>query len=468
MINEDNKKNINKNIFFNLLAPIILNGVNFFTVPIFTRVLGASNYGIFSLYLTWQSILTIFIGLQNNSIIGNASIKYTKKERTKFFSSIMVFSLCTTVIILFLILLFNKYITKITTFPLSICIIMLIHSFGTYGVNFASGLFSYDKKGFLNCFVSVVTTLIGTPLSIILIYLIKNENLLYLGRVIGSAIPSVLIGSFFVYFMIKQGRTFYNKKYWKYSITFSIPIVFHALASLILNQSDRVMLQYYISNEIVGIYSVGFTLANMLFIVWGAFNTTWVPFYYEDMKNKNIKIISKRTNNYLFLYTMLVIGFVFVSPEILIIFAGEEYSSVGGIIPIMALGFYFIFLYSFPINYKYYTGNTKSIAFGTIVTSIVNIVLNFYFIPTYQMLGASIATTISYLFLWMFHTITIKSDSKIKYNYKISIFIRYLIIVIMSILIFYLLWDFWYIRWVFATLVGINILVRIYRQKSIF
>ena len=39
-------KSANQLAFFNILGPVILNGVNFFTVPIFTRLLGAENYGI--------------------------------------------------------------------------------------------------------------------------------------------------------------------------------------------------------------------------------------------------------------------------------------------------------------------------------------------------------------------------------------------------------------------------------------
>ena len=40
----------NQMAFFNILGPVILNGVNFFTVPVFTRLLGAENYGVISLY----------------------------------------------------------------------------------------------------------------------------------------------------------------------------------------------------------------------------------------------------------------------------------------------------------------------------------------------------------------------------------------------------------------------------------
>ena len=32
-----------------MLGPIILNGISFFTIPIFTRLLGTDNYGLYTI-----------------------------------------------------------------------------------------------------------------------------------------------------------------------------------------------------------------------------------------------------------------------------------------------------------------------------------------------------------------------------------------------------------------------------------
>ena len=62
-------KNENALAFFNILGPIILNGINFFTVPIFTRMLGTENYGIVSIYTTWVQVLSIVMGIQTGGTI---------------------------------------------------------------------------------------------------------------------------------------------------------------------------------------------------------------------------------------------------------------------------------------------------------------------------------------------------------------------------------------------------------------
>ena len=49
----------NKNAIFNLLGPILLNGISFFTMPIFTRLLGPAQYGIVAVFTTWVGILSL-------------------------------------------------------------------------------------------------------------------------------------------------------------------------------------------------------------------------------------------------------------------------------------------------------------------------------------------------------------------------------------------------------------------------
>lgn len=39
-----------------------------------------------------------------------------------------------------------------------------------------------------------------------------------------------------------RGKTFFNKKYWKFSLQLSIPLIGYALAAQVLSVSDRMMI----------------------------------------------------------------------------------------------------------------------------------------------------------------------------------------------------------------------------------
>ena len=83
---------------------------------------------------------------------------------------------------------------------------------------------------------------------------------------------------------------------------------------------DRVMLQNMMNDSIVGIYSFTYTFANILNIIYNAFNNTWVPFYYDDVHAGNIDQIHKRSRNYIFVFTAVSMGFMLLAPDVIKLF----------------------------------------------------------------------------------------------------------------------------------------------------
>ena len=55
-----------------------LKGIIFLSIPIFTRLLSPSDYGIVSLYTTWVDIFTVLIGLNLNTSITRGNYDFKK------------------------------------------------------------------------------------------------------------------------------------------------------------------------------------------------------------------------------------------------------------------------------------------------------------------------------------------------------------------------------------------------------
>ncbi|MCI9593116.1 MAG: oligosaccharide flippase family protein [Lachnospiraceae bacterium] len=459
------KYNNNKIVCLNLIGKIILNGINFFVTPLFTRMLGTENYGLFSVYLTWQSIFQIIIGLQSQSIIGNASSKFVKDERAKLLSSNAFMVSLIFAFSLFIVLFLKNTLVRFLGLPILVIILMLFHAYTGYGVNIVTGTWAFDKEADKNFVASILLSIVNILFSFLLINRIKMYNLKYIGRIVGSALPTLVFGSICIVIVLIRGKTLYNKKYWKYTLTFSIPIVFHGLSNLILSQSDRVMLQKMTSLNVVGIYSIVYTLTNVLVILWEAFNVSWVPFFYEDLSKKNINLIRIKSFNYLKVYNCLVIGFLLVSPEVYLFYASKEFASGVDVIPYLAIGAYFIFLYSFSVNYKYYKGKTISIAIGTVGSGFFNLLINFLLIPRYGIDGAAFATCISYAILWLFHQIGASRMDKEDYPYTFSFFMPSIwLILLTAFLSFTLLRHSIAIRWGIACIDGFILLRTVYKK----
>lgn len=463
-------KSANQLAFFNILGPVILNGVNFFTVPIFTRLLGAENYGIISLYTTWVQILTILMGLQTCSTISTARVHIPEKEHNAYYSSILSLSCLVSAVFTAVIVAFIGPISAFLQFDKLIVLLMLAQSFGAYVVSFASMKFIHHKQAHLNFLVSVGVTLLSIGIALAIIIATDRFEDRYWGRIIGYVVPNVGIGLVLAVLIFVRGKTGYSKKYWRFCLPLCLPLVLHSLSQIILAQSDKVMLQKLLSdNAAVGIYSFVFNFVHILNVIYSALNNTWVPLYYDHMKNGEDADIQRRSKNYIALYAVLTMGFMLLSPEVIKLFASEEFWSGTTLVPVMAVSFYMVFLYSFPVNFEFYHKQTRVIAFGTCMAALINIVANYFMIPVWGIFGASLATMLSYIMLFVFHQIMAKYVVKeAAYHYKLRIFLPGLIAVCAVGGLFYPLLDFWYIRWGLGAAMGVYMLVRLYKQKSIF
>ena len=88
----------NKLVFFNLTSTFILYSISFISAPIFSRLLGANNYGIVQIFISWSSILQIILGLGTVGSLSIAKVKFSSDEFKRYFSSIYFLSVFSFVI----------------------------------------------------------------------------------------------------------------------------------------------------------------------------------------------------------------------------------------------------------------------------------------------------------------------------------------------------------------------------------
>ena len=231
------------------------------------------------------------------------------------------------------------------------------------------------------------------------------------------------------------------------------------------------MIQSLVSNSEAGIYSLAYSFGSVLSTVWTALNNSWVPFYYELSRKDEMSVLKQKARNYTELFTVIAIGFNLVYPEVYHIFAGKDYWSGTQLISIFSLGFYCMFLYSFPVNYEFFNKKTKLIAIGTVTAAVCNIILNYFLIISWGIYGAAIATAISYLLQFVFHFTCIKffiSKGKNDYPFSLRTFLPYIMLFCVSVTVCWLTSEMKYFRWIIGILIGLYELTRIIKRKTIF
>lgn len=458
----------NKTAFYNILGPVILNSINFFTIPIFTRFLGPEQYGIVSVYTAWVGIFSIVFGLQVQGSIGTAMVRFEAKELKFYLSSILILGLLFAAFCLFLGWLFSGVLARVLLLDGIKLGLMGFQAVGGFVIAFSGIAFVFYKKAKNSFWVNISTAVSTTVLSLMLIMYYFPTDQLYLGKMYGMAVPIAVIAAGLAIYFIKEGRGSFNLRYVKFCIPICLPLIFHGLSQIILGQSDRIMLQHMLGNGPTGIYSFMITFSGVLLAIYGALNNTWVPFYYDDLKAGFLEKIAAKTKNYIFIYSIMVIVFLLWAPEVIKIFAPPSFWQSIDLLPLFVLGNYFNFLYSFPVNFEFFHKTTYTIAIGTICAAAVNIGGNYLLIPQWGVWGAALATLLAHILLFSFHEIIAAYVLPYSYHYSMRTFLPGIIAVVIAVIGAIMLTEFILIRWVIGAVLVCVWLYSIYQRGSLF
>lgn len=415
-----------------LFGNIFNKGVAFLTVPIFTRILSADEYGIVNTYTATVGILSILIGMSLHMSIRTAFIDYLE-EIEDFMRSIIM--LVITSLVIFLSVSFAIIIVFNLNINLTIMVLCILHgSSSAIITNYSTYLmmkFSYKKR----TLILVLPNLISVLLSVFAILVLFNTNR-YMGKIIPTALTTTIFALVIIIRYVWNKEKKISTKYWRYAMGISLPIILHALSLNILNQSDRIMITTLKNSAETGIYSLiyNFSMIANIFII--SIEGIWVPWFTKNISEKNIRQINEKAVYYIDVISLAILGIILVSPEVLRLLAPQEYWIGISIIPPIVLSSYIIFIYTMYVNVEHYHKKTKHIALNTIIAATTNVILNYIFIPQYGMYAAAATTLLSYLISLVLHYNFSKKIERDLFPFKI--FIKSLGLIVFSIIIFYL------------------------------
>ena len=461
-------KGENSQTFFNFLSTAITSGIAFLTMPIFTRLLGAEQYGYYALCHSWFLIMGCIIGLNLQAGIGTGYYHF-KGKYYSFRNSTLVFGTLVSIATIAILLVIYPIIKPAFGYTTTIFLILLMNALASFVTNVANTSWVYEKQAARNMLLATSLLVMTTVTSVVLLVSWKSEQPLFYARVYGVAFPHMAVAFIIWIVLFRECPSGYNKEYWKYSLLFGLPMVFHLLSHQVLGQSDRLMMQWFhISGSQIGIYSFFYSFVAILTTILNALNTSWCPFLYDDLNEKNYDRINRRISHYVQIFSIMCLGFLLLSREVMKIFANEEYWSGAPVVPVLVLVVYCTFFYQFGVNYEFFHKKPKYVAIGTTLAAACNIGLNAIMIPKWGMFGAAYATLISYIMLALLHTVIVKTWKLEKYPLRYKAVIIGLLAVIAGCAAYTFMAEMIVLRWGLAVALGVYLIVSIYKRKKIF
>ncbi|MDL4908500.1 lipopolysaccharide biosynthesis protein [Enterococcus gallinarum] len=438
------------------LGNFFIKGISFITVPIFVRITTQSEYGLINNFTSFVSIFSIILGLSLNASINNANFDYSERIK-QYLSSVLSLATLSFAIFSFLGNIYFLFYEDFFDMNQLIFNLMLIQSFSLFLVSYIQAYFTINFQHFKFLFVSLVSTVLNIGISVLLMETVLFNDK-YFGRALGGALGLSWVAFLICFYIFFKGKVFYNIEFWRYSLKISLPLIPHTLANILLAQFDRIMINNSLGSESAGIYSYISNIAIVLNVIWLSSNNAWVPWFYREMENRNNTKIKLTSNLYILIFSIVTLTLMVFCVDVSRLLADESYfSGIPLIVPII-LGYFFQFMYSFPVNVEFYMKKTSYIAIGTMTSAIVNILLNLLFIPKFGIMAAGYTTAFTYFLLFIFHYNLSKKIVKRQYFDTSFIVFITVVVLIFSIIIHYLIHFFlarYFILIIFIILIGL-------------
>lgn len=438
------KNKMFKSSFIFIVGRVLMMIIPILTTPIFTRLVSLEDYGQFSLYTTMIGFISIFIGLNTSGSLAIAKIKYGN-DYDRYSAHALSVSLVAFLTLTLFTFIFKDFLAKMLELPSNIVLLMIIQSFLGYISGFFGSYLLQKQKILMQFYIGVIGTVVSVPISV---YLVINMNDDFLARVLGGLIPAIPFAMLSILYIYTRGRGFIEKEYLKFTFMISLPLVLHLLGHQVLTYIDRIMISKYLNFEEVALYSFGYSAGFVLKTVLSSINTLWAPFYLAT-KKESPKLVGSYVKKYIALTVFLTIGYLTISTEVVNLLGSGEFLNTKEFVVLIVLSYFVGELYTIPLNVQFYEENTKFVPVGTVLSAVVNIVLNIVLIPTYGIYGAAIATVISYVALFIFHFIISKSLYSTT-EVPLLYFLRVMTFVLIYAGIMYIFMDNIFIRWSFG------------------
>lgn len=378
-----------KSSFWFVVCSILQKGIAFLTTPIFTRLMSPEQYGQFTIYNSWVEVFFVFATLDVfYGVYNNALTKYSD-DRDRVTSTMLGFCSSLTLIVFVVYLFFYDLINSLTkiSMPMTILLFCEILIMPAYYLWSAKERYNYRYKKLIvvTLLIALLTPLLGVPA-------VSFSAEKGLARIITSVIVQTAIAAVLYVSIFKRGKVFFIRKYWKYALTFNLPLIPHYLSSMILNQSDRLMIDRMCGTDKAGIYGLAYTLGAMLIMINTAITNSLTPYTYQSLKKNDFLSVKEASNYLVILVAALALIVLLIAPEIMIIMGGSQYSEGMYIIAPIAASVYFRFLYSLYGNIEFYYEENFFIMIASVCCALLNVVTNYIFIKMYGFLAAGFTT----------------------------------------------------------------------------
>ena len=456
---------LKRNISFTFIEKFITSIVGGLISIYFINYLGPDKYGVF----TYLSSLVYLFGILTFPGVNGIIIKHISqgKNSSYLISASFYLSLFTSLFAFIIMLLFINYKDSSLMMFAIFSSLTIFNTISSVFKSYFNGMQQID----LLVKINLIIFFIMNSMKLLAIYLQYDFLFFFQLTVLETLLQILLFG----YFFFKGNNLIINKKIFrilKIIIIESFPLFLTSLVIILYVRIDQVMIEYFIGFEQLGQYSASVRLVDMVYMFSPILLTSLYPFISKQYK-QNKDLYTQYVKNFIYLFSFMSMPIVFFTllygDELINLIFSDKFDNASLILKVLILSTPFVFWNSLLYKVLIIENMMKINFYSSLASLFVNVILNYFLIPMYGAVGASIATVISYgFFIFIIPFISslrfyiidiIKSTFQPIVLTCISLFILYLITDYLQVLILGLLFLLFYLglTYIFYKLNFINL-----------
>lgn len=396
---EEEIQKISKNTFIYSIGNFAVRSVTFFLIPLYTHYLTGFEVGVivllelFELLYNAVAPLGMLAGLWRYFNLE----KKTGREK-RLISSTIIFVLGTNIVLLTILLFGSSWIAKYYLSAADLAGLFRLFLIAMF-LGLSRILFHTLLRVYEHAFRFIIFVFFDVLLLIVFtLWFVIGLNLGLNGVIFSKLITAFLIFIFTIsYIFFKYGFT-YHRGDVNRSLRYGFPLVFGGVSLLFLSMSDRFLIKEIISVEASGVYGIAHKFGlifNMILVT--PFLQAWHPIFFRLENSPSQKLTYQKIALYFIQIGVVVWLWVSIISKYLVkLTTPAEFHSGIIIIPWVAFSYLLFGLQNIFKAGTLLQGQTWALVRFTVSCAILNIILNLLIIPRWNILGAAIASTVSY------------------------------------------------------------------------
>jgi len=422
------------------IGDILSKAVGFLLLPLYTNYLSSAEYGTLELLGLTSFFISLFFGAGISHSISRFYYQFKDKpSKDKVVSNAFVCVWVAGTLSLFILTPFTDFISQIvfetTKFDAFLKLVLFTTVFQLSNEIGLTLLRVRERSGSF-VLLNLARLIVSLSLNV---YFVAFQQIGIVGILMSSLISATMVCAVLLIYALRSIEGKIDLKILKEMIAYGAPLIFGGLSMLSLHFADRFLLQRFTSLADVGVYALAYKFGMLpnIFIVTPFMRYWGVKQHDLGSEEESRKTITSVFTYFCLLNSFVGLGIACLVGDVIKLISDSSYHGAASIAPLLVVAYLIAGSYHILSYGILYSKKTKFVAFANTFAAVINIALNLFLIPRYGVLGASIATFLSFITLVGGTHLFSQKQFHISYEYDriAKLFISFLVILCASLLI---------------------------------